>query len=285
MPVTRTSPVATAVGLATFLAVLAGSLPVAAQSAAMRAEFGRPCSAVRSGEAELVRLETQTNSGDTATIEGLLMRPDGVGPFPAIVMLHTARGMEPPDCYAPTQRRFRDWGYASLLLDPASGGAPGNGRRYEVSQFELIADANHAAAYLATRPDIDVDQLVLAGWSRGATATLNTLAGPWGQASAGNEASAAPRYRAGVAYYPMCLGALENAAAPIIVLHGDGDRTAPVDNCRAMQPAGSDPQPYLYVEFPGARHRFDRPLDDNYLPGAAEESFDRMRDFLGRHTP
>jgi dipeptidyl aminopeptidase/acylaminoacyl peptidase len=52
----------------------------------------------------------------TATIEGYLSKPDGAGPFPAIVYLHGCNGLSKS-----TRARIADlmtgWGYVSLAVD------------------------------------------------------------------------------------------------------------------------------------------------------------------------
>jgi poly(3-hydroxybutyrate) depolymerase len=50
-----------------------------------------------------------------APLRGLLFRPKGEGPFPAVVLLHGCRGIQP------YQRdwagKLAEWGYVALLVD------------------------------------------------------------------------------------------------------------------------------------------------------------------------
>src|ERR1700687_4213016 len=61
-----------------------------------------------------LRALTVLSPGDP--IEGDLVKPDGVGPFPAVIVLHGCAGM-----HDTTKRKLVDelvaWGYAILLVD------------------------------------------------------------------------------------------------------------------------------------------------------------------------
>ena len=66
---------------------------------------------------ELVEFESASHQfipGDR--IQGLLAKPDGAGPFPAVVGLHGCAGM-----HETTKRKLADdlvtWGYVALLVD------------------------------------------------------------------------------------------------------------------------------------------------------------------------
>jgi len=262
------------VAILTSASLAATATPGHAQSQALRRNAGKPCGTLTTGEAELVRFTSDNSHGEPAVIEGILMRPDGDGPFPAVVMLHTARGMAPPGCYGETQRLFRDWGYASLLVDSASAGVEGGGRSFAPSVRDVAADAEHAAAYLASLPAIDPTRLAVIGWSRGAMATLRVLTarrpGP-------------QPFRAGVAYYPTCPPRIEVLAAPVILFHGDADTIASIDSCRSTEVVAPDAPAFTLVEYPGRQHRFDRLGDENYHAGDAADTFRRVRAFLRRH--
>src|ERR1700761_2136715 len=55
------------------------------------------------------------SSGPEARAQGELFLPDGVGPFPAVVLLHGCDGVGPH--YRAWARRLSSWGYATVLVD------------------------------------------------------------------------------------------------------------------------------------------------------------------------
>ena len=58
---------------------------------------------------------TKTKAGDFVILKGKLTKPQGNGPFPAIVMLHGCRGIDKAqDAWA---ERFATWGYVALQVD------------------------------------------------------------------------------------------------------------------------------------------------------------------------
>ena len=57
------------------------------------------CTAVITGEAKAVSFTTKTKEGQNVPVDGVLMKADGKGPFPGIVILHGHGGVFPPRCY------------------------------------------------------------------------------------------------------------------------------------------------------------------------------------------
>ena len=58
------------------------------------------CRMVASGDAQVIQFKARMASGKRVTVRGLLSRPAGAGPVPAVVMLPGSRGPRPPGCYA-----------------------------------------------------------------------------------------------------------------------------------------------------------------------------------------
>ena len=106
------------------------------------------------------------------TLRGILEKPQGKGPFPAVVMLHGCVGLEGFKKYLdPWAKRLVSWGYASLMVD--SFGPRGESDIYANDRISLIPpqvraqDAHDAKTYLAGPPFVNPDQIALMGWSHG----------------------------------------------------------------------------------------------------------------------
>ena len=76
-----------------------------AQKAELRREIGRGCSAVAAGQATLVSFPTRTRVKLEVPVEGILMKPAGEGPFPAVVVMHGP----PRPTKAPRLEQARTW--------------------------------------------------------------------------------------------------------------------------------------------------------------------------------
>jgi len=258
-----------------YFAALTGLDSAQAQSAAHRQELGNPCASVLDGSVEIVRLSSRGTSGDPVAIETLFMVPEREEAVPAIIMLHSARGLRPPECYAPIQRLFAGWGYASLVIDHASGGVEGKGRGFEASSYDRIHDLQAAIDFLNTDNRVESGELFAVGWSRGAMTLLASFS-ELPSLSNGTR----PALKAAAAYYPLCPSALKSLAVPLILFHGADDRMTPVASCRALKVPPEKKSIYRFVEFSGVDHLFDHPWEHEYNVSAAALSLNQMRAFF-----
>lgn len=116
--------------------------------------------------------------GQLATeLEGRLFRPNGEGPFPALVGLHGCNGMMRPYTRSLTAL-YRAWGeelsrrgYVVLFVD--SLGPRGHGEMCSIGGFDPILllkrphDAYGALLYLQQQTFVRGDRIGLVGWSQG----------------------------------------------------------------------------------------------------------------------
>jgi Polyketide cyclase / dehydrase and lipid transport len=70
--------------------------------------------------AEVVGFEGQSFISTALTLRGYLRRPDGAGPFPAIVLLHGCNGF-PEQLDQNWGVKITAWGYVTLTVDSARG--------------------------------------------------------------------------------------------------------------------------------------------------------------------
>lgn len=103
--------------------------------------------------------------GPAGGLEGSLFLPDGTGPHPAIVLIHTARENSRLD-YSQEARYFAAHGVAALAYDKrGTGGSAGD---LGASDFAFLAqDAVAAARFLRARSDIDSTRVGYWGMGQG----------------------------------------------------------------------------------------------------------------------
>jgi dienelactone hydrolase len=195
---------------------------------------------------------------------GKLYKPDGAGPFPAVVILHGCGGhLENSDDWA---KLLVKNGYAALTTDHFSP----RGVKSICEDFVLVpqrdrrADTFGALQYLAGRNDIDAKKIGVMGFSNGGYSSLSAVIGkPLGVGDA--------RFAAAVPVYPGCASFTGFAlTAPTLILVGEADDWTPAEACRRLVeklPSGSAPA--TLITYPDASHSFDQ-VDQKpmYLPNA-----------------
>jgi dienelactone hydrolase len=200
------------------------------------------------------------------TLRGVLFRPTGEGPFPAVVALHGCGGLA--DGRGPIAARFQDWGdrlvaagFAVLFPDSySSRGLRSQCRvreRKVRASRERIDDANAARAWLQAQSWVKPDRVSLVGWSNGATAGL------WAVRPRTAKQQGTPDFRSAVVFYPGCRRLSKiawSARIPTLVLIGARDDWTEAKPCQQMV-AGARGRSALasIITYPRAYHDFDRP--------------------------
>jgi dienelactone hydrolase len=195
-------------------------------------------------------------------LTGLLYRPDGPGPFPAMVLLHGCGGIVRTEFgWAGELQRM---GYAALIVDSfrPRGHTEICSDFRRVSRRERVLDAYGALRWLRAQPFIDGGRIGVAGWSNGGFAVLQVM-------DAARERPA-EGFRAAVAFYPECrFDRATSFYAPLLILIGGRDDWTPAGTCQEMA-AASAPRaaPLLLHVYPEALHSFDNPAAARqFLPG------------------
>lgn len=167
------------------------------------------------------RLGVEPRQATGSQLRGLLMRPDGEGPFPALVLLHGCDGMQP------FQQQWGDqlvgWGYVVLLVDSYGP------RHFESScatwsykhDADRDFDAHGALTFLRGLAFVDATRIGVIGWDTGGLAVLQVMD------AKGVQQFFAQRFVAGVAFYPTPLDSDLRAAGPVLVLLGAADTCVP----------------------------------------------------------
>jgi dienelactone hydrolase len=214
------------------------------------------------------------------TLKAILYRPDGNGPFPAIVAMHNCGGLVNSSGAVAT--RYRDWGQqlakaGFVVLFPDSYGTRGLGnqcanRNQSVrSDRERVADAAAARHWLQQQPEVKADRISLLGWSNGASGVLWAVRPHPGHGDG-------PDFRSAVAFYPGCRrlnSTAWSARVPTLVLIGALDDWTSVQECERMVAGakGRSARASIVV-YPGAFHDFDHPSRPPQIRGGYAFSAD-----------
>lgn len=230
---------------------------------------------------------TVTPVGWSIALPALLIKPEGDGPFPAIVIMHDCSGLGPRGSGAP--RRWANelvpQGYVVLIPDSFTPRGLPNGTCTAPVEyigagapFTRALDAYGALALLRTLPYVDGTRIGVMGGSHGGSTTLAALSTPGDSA---DPLAAVKRngFTAGLALYPGCtfrLGGwsvtrdpdephrisgykgVYQPQAPLLILTGALDDWTPAGPCRVMvetsRAAGHKAD---IVVYPDAHHSFD----------------------------
>jgi len=226
-------------------------------------------------------------------IQGYLAKPEGVGPFPAVIGLHGCGGMP-----ATTKRKLVDeligWGYVVLLVD--SYAMRGIEQTCTGSGFPDIADmrrsdAYGALAFLARQTFVDPQRVAAVGFSQGGWVNLLVAEAVSLELFV---RSSNLRFRAVVAFYPLCRPVVGPLVIPTLILIGALDDWTPAADCsRKIDAWRTDGVPIEQVVYPGVYHSFYYPELQpgrtmfghwlEYNEEAAADASRRMQEFLRRH--
>lgn len=240
-----------------------------------------------------------------------LYKPDGAGPFPALILLHACSGLKS------VVRNFSNtamltWakaalkrGYVVLLvdsLDPRGVDTVCNGPLGGVNFPRGVKDALQAAAHLRGFSYVDKSRVALAGFSWGAAVGVAASSRLWSEALHPGQ-----RLDAVVAFYPKCSAVRpptgtayelvnDDIDRPLLVLMGERDNETPPEDCISrLKPAKAASAPVEWHVYPGTTHCWDcdhlhgqRKIDAQgnaifyyYDRKVTEDSMERMFGFLG----
>jgi dienelactone hydrolase len=206
----------------------------------------------------------QVAAPTTMSVPTEVLKPEGDGPFPAIVMLHDCSGLGPKSSGSPKRwaNLLIKQGYVIVIPDSFSSRGIADGVctmpyqiRAGVSPLQRVKDAYEALQHARSLPYVDGSRVGVMGGSHGGSTTLQTLVGGKG-------------FAAGVALYPGCTARIGEwspgtngvykPSAPLYILSGALDDWTPAEPCRRMleisNGAGYDVAMKIY---PNAHHSFD----------------------------
>ena len=213
-------------------------------------------------------LDADLKGGTASALYGYLYKPEGAGPFPAVVVLHGCNGLmqegKVNPLYGAWGERLAKNGYVALLPDSMGSRGHGNlcafqpaSERPVQAGREMPRDAYGALAYLRTRSDVLKDNVGILGQSFGGAATMFTIA-------ADTQPQGGSDFKAAVLFYPPCAPLLARQPAwsprvPMLLLMGELDDWTPAAPCKELL---GRQQGQVAVEshyYKDAYHAFDNP--------------------------
>jgi dienelactone hydrolase len=219
---------------------------------------------------------TTAPNGAREQIPVTIDRPEGPGPFPAVVIMHDCSGLGPRSSGAPGRwaRELGARGYVTVIPDSFTTRSHPDGvctdaspSRGEVAPGRRVRDAYAALAHARALPYVDGRRVGLMGGSHGGSTTLASMAAPentWDLLAHEKRTG----FAAAVALYPSCriaLGAWRGdgtgtyrSVAPLLILIGEKDDWTPAAPCvKLAASTRATEHPVAITVYPGAHHSFD----------------------------
>ena len=106
------------------------------------------CAMVAEKLATSIEIPAQRHDGQSVKLKGILAKPDGNGPHPAIVMLHGSTGLITPYCYGAVVQQFLATGHVVLLPASTTAHEAGGNPILDYSFLDQVNYAHGAAAKL-----------------------------------------------------------------------------------------------------------------------------------------
>ena len=222
-------------------------------------------------------VEYPSPGGTSGTMRGYLVQPTSDGPFPAVLVIHENRGLNP--YIEDVARRAAVEGFLALAPDGLSpvGGYPGNdddGRKLQrgLDQTKLRQDMVNSARYLKSH-ELSNGKLGATGFCWGG-GTTNFLAVTLGS-----------DLHAGVPFYGAAPSSEDVAKirAPMLIHYAEND-----DRINSMRPdyeaaLKANSVTYQMYSYPGTRHGFHNNSTPRYNEAAANRAWERTIAFFKQH--
>ena len=216
--------------------------------------------------------------GNSGKMRGYLVQPAGAGPFPAVLVVHENRGLNPH--IEDVARRAAVAGFLALAPDGLApiGGYPGNdddGKKMQRSldRGKLRIDLLNSASYVKAH-ELSNGKLGATGFCFGG-GVVNYLAVQMGG-----------DLNAGVPFYGSAPKSADDVArikAPLLIQYAENDprinKQAPAYHA-ALKANGVDFEAYTY---PGTRHGFHNNSTPRYDEAAAKLAWERTVAFFKKH--
>lgn len=215
--------------------------------------------------------------GNSGQMRGYLVQPAGSGPFPAVLVIHENRGLNP--YIEDVARRAAVAGFLALAPDglAPAGGYPGNddaGRELQakLDPGKLRQDIVNSAHYLKGHPQ--------------STGRLGAVGFCWGGGMVNHLAVVLGKdLAAGVPFYGAAPAAEDMAKvkSPLLIHFAEVD-----ERINAMWPAyetalRENGTPYEAHFYPGTRHGFHNNSTPRYDEAAATLAWARTIEFFRQH--
>jgi len=230
-------------------------------------------------------------AADGLPVQTFLARPEGNGPYPAILMCYEFWGMLEVPGGGPHMRdvavRFANEGYVAIVPDyyatrgqqPTMDGGTITGSPPDEEADRDLCDAVH---WLQQQPYVQAEHIGVIGWCGGGRHALFL-------------AVRCPELKAAASFYgrpvnrpqqtgPSPIDLVPQMRAAIFGAYGGDDGAIPVENARQLDAAlAQHGVPHEVHIYPGAGHAFMNNERDSYREPSATESWQSMLDFFAEH--
>ncbi|MAU12163.1 MAG: dienelactone hydrolase [Anaerolineaceae bacterium] len=217
---------------------------------------------------------------DGTTLNAYMATPTGEGPFPAVLMVHEWWGLNGE--ITEMADRLAEEGYVVLAPDTYRG--PTTRQipravflRVTIPEERVDQDMLAAFAYLASRDDVDVDNIGVIGFCYGGGVALR-------HAVLNPDIAATANLYGDTILDPADFGALLDAdAGPVLGVFGTADMQIPVEEVeqfeQALAEADIEHTVNLYQDMP---HAFIQP-DNIDEPGQPQTAWEDIKAFFAAH--
>jgi carboxymethylenebutenolidase len=209
-------------------------------------------------------------------IDGYLARPEGEGPFPGMVVIHEAFGLN--ENIKDIARRFAGEGYVALAVDLFAGSNRVacmfrfmSGMFLNSLNHQGIQDLKSALTFLAEQPGVDSARVGAIGFCLGGGFAI-----AW--------ACTDDRLKAIAPFYGANPRPLEAVArlCPVVGSYPDHDFTTPQGQ-KLDEALDGYNVPHDIKIYTGAKHSFFNDQERNYDANAAQDSWQRVLAFFKGH--
>jgi carboxymethylenebutenolidase len=215
--------------------------------------------------------------GTSGKMRGYLVKPAGDGPFPAVLVIHENRGLNP--YIEDVARRAAVEGFLALAPDGLSpiGGYPGNDDDGKVMQKsldrdKLFTDMLNSAKFLKSH-GLSNGKLGATGFCYGG-GVVNNLAVRMGK-----------DLNAGVPFYGRA-PATENVAkiqAPLMIQYAENDPRVNASREEYRKALEKNKENFVMYTYEGTRHGFHNNSTPRYNEEQAKIAWERTMSFFKKH--
>ena len=244
----------------------------------------------------------------------MLLKPEGEGPFPAVMLGHQCGGL----VFNKANPRAANWsmlqwakdfqqaGYVALLVDfmgPRGATQVCQGAQAGVTLGRTTQDFFQAAEHLRKLPYVDANKVALVGFSQGALIAF------YNNSKRVRETMGVSRgFDAYVSFYPLCRLQLQSPARPVVeilqrdiekphlMLLGSADTETPAADCESLgATVKASGRPLEFHTYADKTHCWDckslngftkqgrhGTVTDTYDEETTRDSFERSKAFLAR---
>lgn len=223
-------------------------------------------------------------------LSGKIFKPEGKGPFPAVIMMHGCEGVT--YIYDNWAEYIKSLGYVVFVLDSFSERGVHSvchGLDLTPTMQDRVKDAFDAKDYISSLSYVDKNKIGLIGWSHGAVSALivalRSKDWPTGDIKP---------FTAVATFYPFCFAVKEDFSltSPLLILIGERDDWTPAKLCVDYDKKMKEKQQDITLKvYPKATHAFDFEGIDTFVnghkithdPDAQKDAKQQLKQFFGKH--